>query len=302
MSTRTYKTAAALEMAVKAAARKSDQDTSRAIQDFYPGRLLERVFSEENSRFVLKGGRSVLARTVDARYTRDTDFLYEGDNLDKALEELKRLAATDLGDFIEFKFVSASSIAEEQEYRSGYRVVFTPVLGGTKKMSDVSIDLVVDQVPTSDADIVKPANRLDIEGLPVFDYHIYPAVCAIADKTCATMQTYTGNRPSSRVRDLVDIVVYLTTETIDGHSLSTRLALEMRLRGLSSPGCFTIPQEWRTASFSKTYAKCAKEANLPKGWQKIEAAEQLAKKCIDPAISGEAESMSWNPEELEWNE
>lgn len=302
MNNRIYKTAAALEMAVKAAARKSDQDTNRAIQDYYPGRLLERIFSKEGSRFVLKGGRSVLARTVDARYTRDTDFLYEGDNLDKALEELKKLAAIDLGDFIEFKFVSASPIAEEQGYRSGYRVVFAPVLGGTKKMSDVSIDLVIDQVPTGTADIVRPANRLDIEGLPVFDYHIYPVACAIADKACAAMQTYTGNRPSSRVRDLVDIVVYLATETIDGRGLSARLGLEMRLRGLSSLGCFTIPQEWQATSFSKTYTKCSKEANLPKGWQDIEAAEQLAKKCIDPAIAGEAEGMSWNPRELEWKE
>ena len=141
-----------------------------------------------------------------------------------------------------------------------------------------------------------------IEGLPVFDYHIYPVACAIADKACAAMQTYTGNRPSSRVRGLVDIVVCLTTETIVGRDLSARLGLEMRLRGLSSLGCFIIPQEWQATSFSKTYTKCAKEASLPKGWQDIEAAEQLAKKCIDPAIAGEAEGMSWNPRELEWKE
>ena len=49
MNNRIYKTAAALEMAVKAAARKSDQDTNRAIQDYYPGRLLERMEAEPDA-------------------------------------------------------------------------------------------------------------------------------------------------------------------------------------------------------------------------------------------------------------
>lgn len=70
-----YKTPAALEMAVKEAAKKSPLDTNRAIAGFYFHRLLCRVFSDPDSPFVLKGGQSVLARTVDARATRDIDLL-----------------------------------------------------------------------------------------------------------------------------------------------------------------------------------------------------------------------------------
>lgn len=51
-----YKTAAALEMAVRNAAKASPQDTNRAIAGFYFHRLLCRVFSEPEPRFVLKGG------------------------------------------------------------------------------------------------------------------------------------------------------------------------------------------------------------------------------------------------------
>ena len=85
-----YRSALALEQAVKTAARRSGQDVGRAVEGFYVGRLLERVFSEERKPFVLKGGRGILARTVDARYTTDTDFLYKGDDLGEALGELKR--------------------------------------------------------------------------------------------------------------------------------------------------------------------------------------------------------------------
>src|SRR5699024_8348764 len=84
-----YRSALALEQAVKAAARRSGQDVGRAVEGFYAGRLLERVFSEERKPFVLKGGRGILARTLDARYTTDTDFLYRGDDLEEALGELK---------------------------------------------------------------------------------------------------------------------------------------------------------------------------------------------------------------------
>lgn len=60
-----YKTPAALEMAVKAAAKKSAMDTNRAISGFYFHRLLCRIFSVEDCGFVLKGGQSMLARTID---------------------------------------------------------------------------------------------------------------------------------------------------------------------------------------------------------------------------------------------
>ena len=62
-----YRTPAALEMAVKEAAKKSPLDTNRAIAGFYFHRLLCRVFSDPDSPFVLKGSQSVLAQTVGTR-------------------------------------------------------------------------------------------------------------------------------------------------------------------------------------------------------------------------------------------
>ena len=49
----TYRSAAALEMAVKEAAKASSQDTGRAIAGFYFHRLLCRVFAGGNGSFVL---------------------------------------------------------------------------------------------------------------------------------------------------------------------------------------------------------------------------------------------------------
>lgn len=286
-------------MAVKAAARKSEQDTSQAIENYYHDRLLERIFSEQEPSFVLKGGRGMLARTVNARHTRDTDFLYRGADLDEAISELKRLAAIDLGDFLEFRFVSSEKIVEDQEYRDGYRVVFVPVLGGTKRMGDISIDLVVSSVTFDDADVITPVSRLEVKGLPVFDYRVYPTDAAIADKVCATMQEYSGGRASSRVRDLVDLVVYLTTESFDGGELSKKISLEMRLRKMKPVDAFRVPEVWPKL-YMHAYEKSAAEAKLPKEYRDIINAERLVKSCVDGALSGEIDGLVWSPAELRW--
>ena len=76
--------------------------TTRAIASFYYRRFLCRVFSEPDSRFVLKGGRGILARTTRARYSRDADVAADFQSVDEALGALKKLAMLDLGDFVVF--------------------------------------------------------------------------------------------------------------------------------------------------------------------------------------------------------
>ncbi|MCB7036680.1 hypothetical protein [Eggerthella sinensis] len=80
---------------------------------------------------MLKGWRSVLARTAKARATRDIDLLAEQADLDRSLAELKALAAMDLGDFMTFEFVRAEPTETEDEYRSGLKVSFTPLLASS---------------------------------------------------------------------------------------------------------------------------------------------------------------------------
>ena len=50
-----YRSASALEMAIKQAAKDSPLDTGRAIEGFYRHRFLCRIFSDPASSFVLRG-------------------------------------------------------------------------------------------------------------------------------------------------------------------------------------------------------------------------------------------------------
>lgn len=158
-----YKTPAALEMAVRDAARESPMDTNRAIVGFYFHRFLCRVFSEDDGRFVLKGGQSVLARTLDARVTRDIDLVAQEESLEEAVADLARAASIDLEDFVSFVFDRAEQIKKEDEYRCGAKVWFTPFMG-TKKLQPISIDLVIDEVRGLEPEVLAPIDRLNIEG------------------------------------------------------------------------------------------------------------------------------------------
>ena len=247
-----YRTPEALGIAVTAAARRSGMDVGRAISGFYFHRLLCRVFSVPDSPFLLKGGQSMLARTPSARATRDIDLLSREDDLGAALSELRELASLDLGDFMRFEFAGSKPIKAEDEYRSGLKVTFVPLLGA-RRLQPVSVDLVVDQIPCGEPELLTPADRIEVEGVPVFDYRVYPIVNSIADKLCGIIETHDG-RPSSRVKDLVDLLIYTTNEDLDGDELCHWCRLEARVRGIELPPRFSVPGAWRK-HYSKNFEK-----------------------------------------------
>lgn len=286
-----YRTPEALEMAVKAAAKASPLDTNRAVSGFYFHRLLCRIFSQPDSPFILKGGQGMLARTVSARATRDIDLLAEQTDLESSLAELKSLAAIDLKDFITFEFAHAEPIKTEDEYRSGLSVSFVPLLG-RKKMQDISIDLVVDPIACGEPEVVRPADRIEIDGLLVFDYRVYPSASSVADKLCAIIETHNG-RPSSRIKDLVDVLVYSTAIDFDGNELRERILAETKARGILPPDRFSVPLQWHI-SHKARFSKLIRETELPSRFSDLGKAQEFAARFFDPVLSKEACGKRWD--------
>lgn len=298
MSKGGYASPQALGQAVQSSARKSGRDIGRAIDGFYKDRLLCRVFSEPEPRFVLKGGQSQLARRLDARESRDIDLVGMTAEINVAIEDLTRLAARDLDDYLEFRFVSARPIPVSQEYRTGVHVEFQPFLGKTKRLNPIGVDLVVDQTPPESYVRVRPKNRLDIRGLPTFDYALQTMEERIADKVCATMQLFNG-RPSSRVKDLVDLVVAMLTEDVDADTLSVKTRRETVLRRMSQIGRFSVPGDWKDGK-SATYLQQARECGLPDELTDVRAAEKAVASWLDPVLDGKARGLRWSYEERGW--
>lgn len=296
-----YLTARGVEAAIKEAAKKAAQadpsiDTSKRIQLEYFNRFLSRIFSEgEDSEWVLKGGAGVLARIPSTRSTRDIDLYRQGFSLDQALEDLRRLVSADLGDHFRFEYTSheASIAADAQPYTDGYRVSFNIFIGVAGRGS-VQIDLVVGAGMTDEVETARPASTLDLPRLTSNRYRLYPVVDQVADKVCATMADYDG-RPSSREKDLVDIVVFAVTQDIDGTALSLAIDTELHRRKMEPFERFVVPSAWGTG-----YVKQSRPVPHCVDYPTVELAAELASRLIDPTLSSEAQGKFWSGDLLEW--
>ena len=300
--TEPYKSAAAVEAAIRDAARNAftvdkSMSTQDRIRQEYFRRFLSRIFSErDDSDWLLKGGTGVLARVASGRRTTDVDLFRANNTLDGALEELIHLASLDLGDFFRFVYTKHQSAVggDQQTYTEGYGVDFDVYIGADKK-EPLHVDLVVGAIITDEVTITPPANRLDLPRLPSNDYRLYPIVDQIADKVCATMANYSG-RPSSREKDLVDLVIIAKTQTVSADSRRRAIDAEARARSLIPFIELTIPPTW-----GRRYAKEAKDVPYCAGYRSVDLAGELMRAFIAPVLRGEVPGKTWSPDSLAWS-
>ena len=303
--TEPYKSAAAVEAAIRDAARNAfvadkSMSTQDRIRQEYFRRFLSRIFSErDESDWLLKGGTGVLARVASGRRTTDVDLFRANNTLDGALEELIRLASLDLGDFFRFVYTKHQSAVggDQQTYTEGYGIDFDVYIGADKK-EPLHVNLVVGAIITDEVTITPPANRLDLPRLPSNDYRLYPIVDQIADKVCATMADYSG-RPSSREKDLVDLVIIAKTQAVSADSLRRAIDAEARARSLMPFTELTIPPTW-----GRRYAKEAKEAkDVPycSDYRTVDLADELMNTFINMVLHDEVSGKSWTPSSLLWS-
>ncbi|MEI2699978.1 MAG: nucleotidyl transferase AbiEii/AbiGii toxin family protein [Microthrixaceae bacterium] len=227
--------------------------------------------------------------------TRDID-LYRGSyGLDEAVEDLRRLAERDLGDHFRFVYTGHRAIlaGEAQPYTDGYRVEFDTYIGAQKK-SSIGVDLSTGAGLTAEPTITAPASALDLPRLVGFEYRLYPVVDQIADKVCATMQRY-DDRPSSREKDLVDIVVLAVTQDIDGTALTTAITTESSRREMDPIEHFVVPAQWGPA-----YKKQAQRVPYCADVVDVDNAQELASALIDPALEGTAAGLTWRATTRAW--
>lgn len=296
-----YPTSAGVEAAIKEAAKKaaaadSSLDTNERIRLEYFNRFLSRIFSEgDDSEWVLKGGTGMLARVPSGRPTRDVDLYRKGYTLDEALDDLRRLAAIDLGDHFVFQYIGRETSigGEEQPYTEGYAVSFDILIGGRSK-NILNVDLSIGAGLTAPVTITEPANALDLPRLARHEYRVYPVVDQIADKVCATMQTY-RDRPSSREKDLVDLVVLAVTQNVDGTALGLAISTEASRRLMEPFDHFVVPSNW-----GRRYSQLAKPVPYCADFATADLARELVVQFIDPVLAGTATGRAWSPSSRAW--
>ncbi len=295
MTDSTCKTPAEFDRELKKAARSAEGDTGERYRQALRDRFLCRIFSDPENRFILKGGSGLLARIPNARATRDTDFaLRKRETPDKIVEALDALLSLNMDDFCRFELTRREESVDENGYSRLLKLRYATYIGEEEK-DPVLVDLSLDCELTLPPEQITPANRLDIPGVPVRDYLIYSIEDQLADKMCAIMEKQSGGFPSSRMKDLADVVAYALSQSPTSKNLADAIANECRRRSMIVPERFAAPEEWRVR-----YAAFAKKAGSPDKYQAFDEATRLASQFFDPALSGKSANMRWNPKELYW--
>lgn len=291
-----YESAAQFDRAVKKSIKGSGRDPGVAYREMLRDRFLCRVFSEDDPRFLLKGGSGMLARIPDARATKDVDFATrEKETAERALAALNELVSRDLGDFCTFRLTGWKESLDDNGYSRLLKLRYASYVGDEEK-DPILVDLSLDCTTTQPAERIAPANRIAIEDIAVFDYLAYPLVDQLADKLCAVMELQPGGWPSSRMKDLVDIVTYATNEPFDLLQLRHAIRCECAKRGMAVPDCFSAPDGW-----SVRFAAYARKNGLSEEYADFQKASLLASRFFDPALSEAVpDEAMWNPAKTEW--
>src|SRR3546814_13103241 len=83
---------------------------------------------------------------------------------------------------------------------------------------------------------------------------------------------YPGGRRSSRVKDLVDLVVLAQTQSVDLGELRVAIATKQALSGMAPFAAFTIPDTWH-----RTYPNTAKGVPSAQTYTATAAADLAAR-------------------------
>jgi hypothetical protein len=291
-----YATARALHDAIKVRAANEAKlgryDINQIRRHFAYDRFLTRLFLDPDSIWILKGGTGLLARVPQqARHTQDIDLHYRGE-IERAQTELDAAADRDLGDFFSFDLEQTGRLAGTTSGRK-YRVV---AYIGDAKFADFQIDAVVDSNMTGVPDHAPGLRPIDIDGLTTADYRIYPVVDHLADKLVAMTSTFASNRPSTRYRDLVDIVLIAQTQTIDADALRAAVESETIHRNHSLPERLKLPD----SSWTRGYAAIAQTVaglDAQDATDALAIAVSLYRPVFENLIDG-----TWDPSTMQWSE
>lgn len=287
----------AMTARAKVVAKQTGADTGALVRQFVFGRFLARVFHDHTVPWVLKGGTAVLARVSDARTTKDVDLLLELGSLDAAVQALRKVTAIDLRDHFRFVItgVEPSLGGAGQPAVDGCRVNVDAYCGAMRK-DRFGVDLVTGSLMTAAPDI-HVDRVLELRGIEPQLMRLYPVVDHVADKLCATQATYGADRdlPSSRVRDLVDLVVLARSQDVDGPALIGAVRGEWAHRGLPGAPVFAPPPHW-----DRLYPREARKTSAVADVTRFEDAVALVSAFLAPALDGTASDRRWIASECRW--
>lgn len=298
-----YPTAAAfrraLEDRLNQRARAAGEPMVRLRKNVVFQRLLARLLVVSPDRWILKGAlaldfRLSIREGARPRVTKDMDLVRVGD-IQAADTDFRSLPSLDLGDYFEFA-VERIDLAEEDKEAGGaglrYRVRASLA---ARIFEQVPVD--VSFAPrTVRPEIVEGPDLLDFAGLPPARVPAIPTAVHVAEKVHAYTRRYgPGGAPSSRPKDLVDLVLLAAYEPFRAGEL--RAVLE---ETFTSRGTHPLPDELPPppAEWAKPYSAMAEQVGIT---PVLEDGYAQARTFLDLTLKGKVSGGArWEPTRQRW--
>jgi predicted nucleotidyltransferase component of viral defense system len=263
-----------LESRLKTMATEKGENLQRLRRKVAFDRLLARLFFSEEQSFFLKGGYAMELRLKTARATKDIDLTslkrLKGENdllSSMILEELRMLAQQDLGDFFVYRIGEAQLDLDNAPY-GGARYSVTALLDGkvfVRFQLDVGADAVVTRTET-----MQGTDWLGFCGVPspVF------AMISVEQQFAEKLHAYTLprlERPNTRVKDLVDMVLLAKMRSMDFEVLKEALRLVFKVRQTHSlPRQIDMPPQAWEVPYNELAKECALMLSLEEAFREVE--------------------------------
>lgn len=254
-------------------------------------RLLARLDEVAPGDWLLKGGFALDLRLPErARATRDVDIDWRSD--EEQLTETLIEAATLTGDdFFAFRIERTGMPPEPLGGSHRFRVTAT-VAG--RLFETFLLDAGLRASPIDKYETLMTPDFLSFAEIEPVEVAVVPLERHVAEKVHAYTRRYGDDQPSSRVKDLIDIILMSELASFDFEQLRDAIVQTFSERethdlpaSLAAP-----PTEW-----APPYRALADEVELDPD---LSTGHRLAAHFLDPVLATEPGLIRWDPWTNEW--
>ena len=282
---------AALEARLNAAARAGGRPVGNARKLVAFTRLLARLERTAPDRWVLKGGFALELRLPgQARATRDVDIDWAA-SLDEATNALVEAAALALDDYFEFDIQRVGDA--DVGGAGGVRFHADAYVGG-RLFEPLLIDVGVGSESFPPADELTAPDLLDFAEIEPAHIRAIRLEQHIAEKLHAYTRRHAEDQPSSRAKDLIDIILMSELAAFEFRRLREVIVRVFEARATHKPPTSmpAPPREW-----ARPYRALAEEVGLDPD---PAVGHRLVADFLDPVLAAKPGLAQWDADALRW--